>query len=90
MFKFPSGNSFKKNFLCNFRKKSLKMIRSQSISMQMPVTTDWTPFISPSSTCSSMLDSCPDYQRVTISGDYCAGVRIRRRSLKLYGHIFRT
>ncbi|XP_075878528.1 AMP deaminase 3 isoform X2 [Nelusetta ayraudi] len=58
------------------RKKSLKMIRSQSISMQIPVTTDWTPFISPSSTCSSMLDSCPDYQRVTISGDYCAGVTV--------------
>lgn len=59
------------------------MIRSQSISMQIPVSSDWTPFISPSSTCSSVLDSCPDYQRVTISGDYCAGVRILNRKYEI-------
>lgn len=57
--------------------------------MQIPVTTDWTPFISPSSTCSSMLDSCPDYQRVTISGDYCAGVCIRNERVKLCSNNFR-
>lgn len=54
------------------------MIRSQSMSLQIPVNADWTrsvtPFLSPSSTCSSLPESCPDYQRVTISGDYCAGV----------------
>uniref|UniRef100_A0A7N5ZXI6 AMP deaminase n=1 Tax=Anabas testudineus TaxID=64144 RepID=A0A7N5ZXI6_ANATE len=60
----------------------LRMIRSQSMSLQIPVNADWTrsvavtPFLSPSSTCSSVPDNCPDYQRVTISGDYCAGVSI--------------
>uniref|UniRef100_A0A3Q3K6U9 AMP deaminase n=1 Tax=Monopterus albus TaxID=43700 RepID=A0A3Q3K6U9_MONAL len=64
------------------RKKSLKMIRSQSMSMQFPMNTDWTrsggvtPFMSPSSTCSSVPENCPDYQRVTITGDYCAGVTV--------------
>ncbi|XP_044055659.1 AMP deaminase 3 isoform X2 [Siniperca chuatsi] len=64
------------------RKQSLKMIRSQSMSLQIPVNTDWTrsvavtPFLSPSSTCSSVPENCPDYQRVTISGDYCAGITV--------------
>uniref|UniRef100_A0A3Q1D544 AMP deaminase n=1 Tax=Amphiprion ocellaris TaxID=80972 RepID=A0A3Q1D544_AMPOC len=64
------------------RRKSLKMIRSQSLSLQIPVNTDWTrsvavtPYLSPSSTCSSVPESCPDYQRVTITGDYCAGVTV--------------
>uniref|UniRef100_A0A665URR6 AMP deaminase n=1 Tax=Echeneis naucrates TaxID=173247 RepID=A0A665URR6_ECHNA len=64
------------------RKKSLKMIRSQSMSLQIPVNADWTrslaatPFLSPSSTCSSVQENCPDYQRVTISGDYCAGITV--------------
>uniref|UniRef100_A0A7N5ZXR9 AMP deaminase n=1 Tax=Anabas testudineus TaxID=64144 RepID=A0A7N5ZXR9_ANATE len=63
-------------------KKSLRMIRSQSMSLQIPVNADWTrsvavtPFLSPSSTCSSVPDNCPDYQRVTISGDYCAGITV--------------
>ncbi|XP_069549536.1 AMP deaminase 3 [Brachyistius frenatus] len=64
------------------RKKSFKMIRSQSMSLQIPVNADWTrsvsvtPFLSPSSTCSSVPENCPDYQRVTISGDYCAGITV--------------
>uniref|UniRef100_A0A673CFI9 AMP deaminase n=1 Tax=Sphaeramia orbicularis TaxID=375764 RepID=A0A673CFI9_9TELE len=29
-----------------------------------------------SSTCSSLPEHCPDYQRVTISGDYCAGITV--------------
>nr|XP_046202041.1 AMP deaminase 3-like isoform X3 [Oncorhynchus gorbuscha] len=66
------------------RKKSFKMIRSQSASlqgMQIPVTAEWarsvvTPFLSPSSTCSSLPENCPEYQRVTISGDYCAGITV--------------
>ncbi|XP_034046757.1 AMP deaminase 3 [Thalassophryne amazonica] len=64
------------------RRKSLKIIRSRSMSLQFSGTTDWarsladTPFMSPSSTCSSMLESYPDYQRVTISGDYCAGITV--------------
>uniref|UniRef100_A0A3Q3WVG8 AMP deaminase n=1 Tax=Mola mola TaxID=94237 RepID=A0A3Q3WVG8_MOLML len=62
------------------RRKSLKIIRSQSMSLQSPVNTDWkrsvSPFLSPSSTCSSVVESSPDYQRVTISGDYCAGITV--------------
>ncbi|XP_054465521.1 AMP deaminase 3 [Anoplopoma fimbria] len=64
------------------RKKSLKMFRSQSMCLQIPVNTDSTrsvavtPYLSPSSTCSSVPETCPDYQRVTISGDYCAGITV--------------
>ncbi|KAF7667250.1 hypothetical protein LDENG_00071190 [Lucifuga dentata] len=57
------------------KKKSFKMIRSQSM-LQMPSSADWTPFMSPSSTSSSIPENCPDYQRVTISGDYCAGITV--------------
>ncbi|GAA6093961.1 AMP deaminase 3 isoform X4 [Tachysurus ichikawai] len=61
------------------RKKSLKIIRSQS--MQIPVCVDWaratpTPLVSPSTTCPSIPDNFPEYQRVTISGDYCAGITV--------------
>lgn len=70
------------------RKKSFKMIRSQSMSLQMP-TQDWKgpPTVSPamSPTTPLVLGAAskpglapydmPEYQRVTISGDYCAGVR---------------
>lgn len=58
------------------------LIRSQSLSLQIPVTTDgsgsgtFTPLMSTSSTFSSAPETCPDFQRVTISGDYCAGVGI--------------
>lgn len=64
------------------------MIRSQSMSLQMP-TQDWKgpPSVSPamSPTTPLVLGAAskpglapydmPEYQRVTISGDYCAGVR---------------
>uniref|UniRef100_A0A8C2JE94 AMP deaminase n=1 Tax=Cyprinus carpio TaxID=7962 RepID=A0A8C2JE94_CYPCA len=64
-----------------YRKKSFKMIRSQSMSLQIPLSTDsvWgvvTPLISPSSTCSSISQNFPEYQRVIISGDYCAGITV--------------
>ncbi|XP_060924455.1 AMP deaminase 3 [Limanda limanda] len=64
------------------RKKSLRMIRSQSLGLQMPLSSDWTrpvpvtPYLSPSSTCSSETENRLDYQRVTISGDYCAGITV--------------
>lgn len=72
-----------------FRKKSFKMIRSQSLSLQMPTQPDWkgppttTPAMSPATpvlsgaTCQLVPApfAMPEYQRVTISGDYCAGVR---------------
>ncbi|XP_038153677.1 AMP deaminase 3 isoform X1 [Cyprinodon tularosa] len=64
------------------RRKSLRLIRSKSLSLQIPANTDYpdsrteTPSISTSSTFSSVSESCPDFQRVTISGDYCAGVTV--------------
>ncbi|KAM8894995.1 AMP deaminase 3 isoform 2-T3 [Spinachia spinachia] len=68
--------------LCTKRKKSLKMIRSLSMFPQIPVNTDctesvaFTPYLCPGSTCSSVPESFPGYQRVTISGDYCAGITV--------------
>lgn len=56
------------------RKKSMMMIRSQSLHPDWTWSVATTPFPSPSSTSSSMQETYPDYQRVTISGDYCAGV----------------
>ncbi|XP_013882334.1 AMP deaminase 3 isoform X1 [Austrofundulus limnaeus] len=64
------------------RRKSFMLIRSQSLSLQIPVTTDgsgpgtFTPLMSASSTFSSAPETCPDFQRVTISGDYCAGIPV--------------
>uniref|UniRef100_A0A8C5WI11 AMP deaminase n=2 Tax=Leptobrachium leishanense TaxID=445787 RepID=A0A8C5WI11_9ANUR len=76
------------------RKKSFKMIRSQSLSLQIP-TLDWKPpTISPiHSPVSPVLPppppiirgpgpaapvsyDGPEFQRVTISGDYCAGITL--------------
>ncbi|KAM3853421.1 AMP deaminase 3 isoform 1-T1 [Vipera latastei] len=69
------------------RKKSFKMIRSQSLSLQIPLQ-DWkspsaTPAVSPPT---PVLPGAfqpiqgtydvPEFQRVTISGDYCAGVTV--------------
>lgn len=53
------------------------------MSLQIPLSTESvrgvvTPLISPSSTCSSISQNLPEYQRVIISGDYCAGVCIIR------------
>uniref|UniRef100_A0A8C8SYM9 AMP deaminase n=1 Tax=Pelusios castaneus TaxID=367368 RepID=A0A8C8SYM9_9SAUR len=69
------------------RKKSFKMIRSQSLSLQIP-SQDWiAPSVSPvSSPATPVLPgvvqpvqvpyTVPEFQRVTISGDYCAGVTV--------------
>lgn len=65
------------------------MIRSQSLSLQMPTQQDWKgpPTVSPTMSPATPLVpgaaskpgpapyAMPEYQRVTISGDYCAGVR---------------
>ncbi|XP_005935644.1 AMP deaminase 3b isoform X1 [Haplochromis burtoni] len=58
------------------RKKSFKLKRSQSVSLQMPP--DWTPTPAqtPATAESLLSDSFPDFQRVTISGDYCAGITV--------------
>ncbi|MEQ2260208.1 hypothetical protein XENORESO_008708 [Xenotaenia resolanae] len=64
------------------RRKSLRLIRSKSLSLQIPGNIDYldsrtvTPSVSTSSTFSSVAENCPDFQRVTISGDYCAGVTV--------------
>ncbi|XP_063802510.1 AMP deaminase 3 isoform X2 [Pseudophryne corroboree] len=76
------------------RKKSFKIIRSQSLSLQMPPH-DWkspstiTPIPSPLSPEQPPIPilrgpgqvvqvpyDVPEFQRVTISGDYCAGVTV--------------
>ncbi|KAJ7401577.1 AMP deaminase [Pitangus sulphuratus] len=69
------------------RKKSFKMIRSQSLSLQIP-SQEWkappaNPVLSPAT---PVLPSAfvpvqvpydvPEFQRVSISGDYCAGVTV--------------
>ncbi|XP_036240070.1 AMP deaminase 3 isoform X2 [Molothrus ater] len=69
------------------RKKSFKMIRSQSLSLQIPPQ-EWKappakPVLSPAT---PVLPSAfvpvqvpydvPEFQRVSISGDYCAGVTV--------------
>ncbi|XP_047372131.1 AMP deaminase 3 isoform X4 [Sciurus carolinensis] len=72
------------------RKKSFKMIRSQSLSLQMPAQQDWkgppttSPALSPATPVLPGATSqptpapyaMPEYQRVTISGDYCAGITV--------------
>ncbi|CAH2325556.1 AMP deaminase 3 [Pelobates cultripes] len=75
------------------RKKSFKMIRSQSLSLQIP-SLDWkapavTPILSPVSPVPpppatirgpgpSVQEAydVPEFQRMTISGDYCAGITL--------------
>ncbi|XP_034625922.1 AMP deaminase 3 isoform X4 [Trachemys scripta elegans] len=67
------------------RKKSFKMIRSQSLSLQMP-TQEWkAPSVSSlPSPATPVLPgqpvqvpfTVPEFQRVTIGGDYCAGVTV--------------
>ncbi|XP_033909073.3 AMP deaminase 3-like isoform X1 [Acipenser ruthenus] len=64
------------------RKKCFMMMRSHSMSLQIPVNSDWamsiiSPLLSASaSSVNSIAESVPEFQRVTISGDYCAGVTV--------------
>ncbi|TNN00123.1 hypothetical protein fugu_011369 [Takifugu bimaculatus] len=60
---------------CAKRKKSFMLKRSQSLSLQMPGAPEWAA----SSPCTPepvFHESFPDFQRVTISGDYCAGITV--------------
>lgn len=60
---------------CVSRKKSFKLKRSQSISFQIPIGGEWAPSpVSPTTLEPSLPETFPEFQRVTISGDYCAGV----------------
>ncbi|XP_013880830.1 AMP deaminase 3b [Austrofundulus limnaeus] len=61
------------------RKKNFLLKRSQSISLQLP--DDWkqsatSPLPTPGMADPFPLEDFPDYQRVTISGDYCAGITV--------------
>lgn len=65
-------------FWPNCRKKSFKMIRSQSMSLQIPGVSEWAmsmiPLLTPDTSEKPAPSNIPEFQRVTISGDYCAGV----------------
>ncbi|XP_020492105.1 AMP deaminase 3b isoform X1 [Labrus bergylta] len=63
------------------RKKNFMLKRSQSVSLQIPVPGDWaksmgSTMFSQTITDSSLPEGSPDFQRVTISGDYCAGITV--------------
>ncbi|KAM3870674.1 AMP deaminase 3b [Diretmus argenteus] len=61
------------------RKKSFRLKRSQSVSSQIPIRADWALFDAPFSPAApepSLPDDFPEFQRVTISGDYCAGITV--------------
>uniref|UniRef100_A0A3Q1EAM2 AMP deaminase n=1 Tax=Acanthochromis polyacanthus TaxID=80966 RepID=A0A3Q1EAM2_9TELE len=62
------------------RKKNFMLKRSQSVSLQIPCP-DWalsgvSPLLSPTTPEPVLPESFPDFQRVTISGDYCAGITV--------------
>ncbi|XP_023137721.1 AMP deaminase 3b isoform X2 [Amphiprion ocellaris] len=62
------------------RKKNFMLKRSQSVSLQIPCP-DWvlpgvSPLLSPATPEPALPESFPDFQRVTISGDYCAGITV--------------
>ncbi|XP_051513189.1 AMP deaminase 3b isoform X1 [Myxocyprinus asiaticus] len=63
------------------RKQSFKLMRSQSMSLQIPTARDWamsviSPLLTPTIETDSIPINIPEFQRVTISGDYCAGITV--------------
>ncbi|KAJ8396735.1 hypothetical protein AAFF_G00015730 [Aldrovandia affinis] len=71
------------------KKKNFRLLRSNSMSSPFPVPTEWamsvvSPLLSPTAITAG--DACdghpasssdfPEFQRVTISGDYCAGITV--------------
>ncbi|KAM9817083.1 AMP deaminase 3 [Neosynchiropus ocellatus] len=63
------------------RRKNHKKIRSHTVSQQCQEKAEWAAadvdqMSSASSSLSIGTDGRPDYQRVTISGDYCAGITV--------------
>ncbi|KAG7221089.1 hypothetical protein INR49_017530 [Caranx melampygus] len=63
------------------KKKSFMLKRSQSVSLQIPIGGDWalsgvSPVLSPTTPEPHLPDSFLEFQRVTISGDYCAGITV--------------
>ncbi|KAK9516275.1 hypothetical protein VZT92_024216 [Zoarces viviparus] len=60
------------------KKKSFKLKRSQTVSSQIPGDGDWArlPTLDSTTPDASPREDSPDFQRVTISGDYCAGITV--------------
>ncbi|XP_037622466.1 AMP deaminase 3b isoform X1 [Sebastes umbrosus] len=63
------------------KKKSFRLKRSQSAALQIQVPGDWalsvvSPLLSPTEEEPFPPEDFPDFQRVTISGDYCAGITV--------------
>ncbi|KAA0715336.1 AMP deaminase 3 [Triplophysa tibetana] len=63
------------------RKKSFKLIRSNSVSFQIPNASEWAmsimaPLLTPSTEEDTAAINIPEFQRVTISGDHCAGITV--------------
>uniref|UniRef100_UPI00398F4D95 AMP deaminase 3 isoform X3 n=1 Tax=Pristiophorus japonicus TaxID=55135 RepID=UPI00398F4D95 len=69
------------------RKKSLRLIRSHSLSLQIPTSDGTFPLTSPIVTPQTPVQNMPlfanqlpydvpEFQRVTITGDYCAGITV--------------
>ncbi|XP_039663609.1 AMP deaminase 3b isoform X1 [Perca fluviatilis] len=63
------------------KKKMFMLKRSQSVSLQIPVGGDWarsvvSPMLSETTPEPFPQEDFPDFQRVTISGDYCAGITV--------------
>ncbi|XP_073709753.1 AMP deaminase 3b isoform X2 [Misgurnus anguillicaudatus] len=63
------------------RKKSFKLLRTHSMSLQLPNASEWamsiiSPLMSPSTEEGPTPFNIPEFQRVTISGDYCAGITV--------------
>uniref|UniRef100_A0A8C3ADE7 AMP deaminase n=1 Tax=Cyclopterus lumpus TaxID=8103 RepID=A0A8C3ADE7_CYCLU len=63
------------------KKKSFKLKRSQSVSSHVPDDVDWaqslaSPVFDPTTQEAFPEEDFPDFQRVTISGDYCAGITV--------------
>ncbi|KAM9481038.1 AMP deaminase 3b isoform 1-T4 [Clarias gariepinus] len=63
------------------RKKSFKLMRTQSVSLQIPGASEWAmsvirPLLTPDIPDAPVLTNVPEFQRVTVNGDYCAGVTV--------------
>ncbi|XP_023680290.2 AMP deaminase 3-like isoform X2 [Paramormyrops kingsleyae] len=60
------------------RKKNFQLKRSQSISLQMTGSPDISNYVETPGVTSDIImpHDVPEYQRVTISGDYCAGTTV--------------
>ncbi|XP_061576870.1 AMP deaminase 3-like [Cololabis saira] len=63
------------------RKKNFLLKRSQSVSLQIPSSVDWAQLgvsmlLTPASPEPCGQENTPEFQRVTISGDYCAGITV--------------